>query len=96
MERIIIISKTAEKKLDILFKYLLENWSLKVKSEFIKNLDKNISIIQKNPESFPESENKIGLHKCVITKQTSLFYRFNSKRIVVVTIFDNRQEPNKL
>ena len=35
MSRAVIISKTAEKKLDKLFKYLLKNWSLKVKNDFI-------------------------------------------------------------
>lgn len=67
MRRIVIVSKTAEKKLETLFEFLLEKWSLKVKSEFIKKLDKNIDIIRDNPNVFPESEIKSGLHKCVIT-----------------------------
>ncbi|MGY5351111.1 type II toxin-antitoxin system RelE/ParE family toxin [Wenyingzhuangia sp. IMCC45533] len=96
MNRTVIISKTAEKKLEKLFKFLLENWSLKVKSDFIKKLDKNINLIKINPESFPQSENKIGLYKCVITKQTTLFYRYTREKITIVTIFDTRQNPNKL
>jgi len=96
MSRKVIITKTAENKLNKLFEYLLTEWNQKVKSDFIKKLDKNIETIQKTPEIFPESENKIGLYKCVITKQTTLFYRFNSKRIVIVTIFDTRQNPKKL
>ena len=96
MSRIVITTKTAEKKLEKLFEYLLKNWNQKVKSDFIKKLDKNIETIRTNPESFPESENKVGLHKCVITKQTTLYYRFNSERIVIMTIFDTRQNPNKL
>ncbi|MDO6804257.1 type II toxin-antitoxin system RelE/ParE family toxin [Wenyingzhuangia sp. 1_MG-2023] len=96
MSRTVIISKTAEKKLKKLFEFLLENWNQKVKSDFIKKLDKNINLIKINPESFPQSENKVGLHKCVITKQTTLFYRHTSKIITIVTIFDTRQNPNKL
>lgn len=96
MIRTIIISKTAKRKINNLFEYLIENWNLKVKSDFVKKLDRSINIIQLNPESFPVSKNKIGLHKCVVAKQTTLFYRFNSKRIVIVTIFDTRQNPNKL
>ena len=55
MSRKIIISEKAEKKLESLFKYLLEEWSYKVKSNFIKKLDKNIQIIKDQPKSFPES-----------------------------------------
>ncbi|HEY9220266.1 MAG TPA: type II toxin-antitoxin system RelE/ParE family toxin [Lutibacter sp.] len=96
MRRKIIISKTGEKKLALLFDYLLKNWSVNVKKEFIEKLDSSISIIQNQPEIFPESKKVKGLRKCVITKQTTLYYRFNSERINVVTIFDTRQNPKKL
>ncbi|RKS42752.1 plasmid stabilization system protein ParE [Gillisia mitskevichiae] len=96
MNRKVIISKTAEKKLSSLFEYLLENWSAKVKSNFIKKLDHNIDIIKLEPETFPESQKDPGLRKCVITKQTTLYYRFDSDQIKIVTIFDTRQNPDKL
>jgi plasmid stabilization system protein ParE len=95
MSRSIIISKTVKNKLNTLFIYLLEKWNLNLKLDFIKKLDKSINHIKLHPESFPISNKKKGLYKCVITKQTT-FYRFNSKRIVIVTIFDTRQNPNKL
>jgi len=96
MNRKVIISKTAEKKLSSLFKYLLENWSAKVKSNFIKKLEYNIELIRLEPETFPESPKDPGLRKCVITKQTTLYYRFDTKQIKIVTIFDTRQNPNTL
>ena len=96
MNRAVKISKTAEKKLDKLFDYLLENWSKKVKADFIKKLDKSVELIKSTPESFPESDEQNGLRKCVITKQVTLYYRFNSKTIYLVTLFDTRQNPNKL
>ncbi|WP_343329899.1 type II toxin-antitoxin system RelE/ParE family toxin [Polaribacter staleyi] len=94
--RTVTISKTANIKIEKLFDYLLENWNPKVKSNFIEKLDRSVKIIQLSPESFPESKKKKGLHKFVITKQTTLLYRFNSKRIVIISIFDTRQNPNKL
>tara|TARA_B100000949_G_scaffold203170_1_gene192093 strand:+ start:163 stop:465 length:303 start_codon:yes stop_codon:yes gene_type:complete len=96
MSRKVVVSKNAEKKLNSLFDYLTENWSLKVKSHFVNKLDKNIKLIQKHPESFPESVKEKGLHKCVITKQTTLYYRFDEKQIKIVTVFDTRQHPKKL
>lgn len=96
MCRIVIVSKTAENKLEVLFEYLLKKWSFKVKSEFVKKLDRNIEIIKNNPEGFPESENKPGLHKCVITKQTTLYYRYDDDKIIIVTLFDTRQNLGDL
>jgi plasmid stabilization system protein ParE len=96
MNRTVIISNTAEEKLEKLFSYLIAKWSVKVKNEFIQKLDRNIEIIKKQPKSFPESEKEKGLRKCVITKQVTLYYRFDSKTIKIITIFDTRQHPNKL
>ena len=95
MSRNVIISKLAERKLEQLFEYLTQKWSIKVKNDFIKKLDKSISLIKEQPESFPSSEKSKGLRKCVITKQTTLFYRFNKEKIKIVTLFDTRQNPKK-
>jgi len=96
VERTVIISHTAEKKLEQLFDFLEEKWSIRVKNDFIRKLDKSIKAIKLFPDSFPESEKEKGLRKCVITKQTTLYYRFNSTTINVITIFDTRQNPDNL
>ena len=96
MSRKVIISQIAEKRLEILFEYLLDAWSYKVKTDFINKLDENIQIIKNQPESFPESEKESGLRKCVITKQTTLYYEFNNKEIHILSLFDTRQDPKKL
>ena len=96
MIRKVVISKTTEKKLDSLFNYLIEKWSIKVKNEFIEKLDYSIELIRNQPELFPESKEGKKIRKCVVTKQTTLFYRFTSKQINVITIFDTRQSPKKL
>lgn len=94
--RSVIVSKLASNKLQKLFDYLVEHWSLKVKTDFIKKLDHSIEIIKKHPESFPQSLIKPGLHQCVVTKQTTLYFRFTSNQIIIVNMFDNRQHPSKL
>jgi plasmid stabilization system protein ParE len=96
MVRRIKLSNRTTKKLEKLLEYLESEWSLKVKKEFIKKLDKSLYLIQDNPESFQKSVIVKGLHKCVITKQTTIFYRYDNEHIYIVTLFDNRQNPNKL
>tara|TARA_Y100000310_G_C20164414_1_gene570697 strand:- start:167 stop:469 length:303 start_codon:yes stop_codon:yes gene_type:complete len=96
LSRKVVISKTAERKLEKLFEYLIKEWSLKVKKDFVEKLDSSIEIIKNQPEIFPESKKGKSLRKCVVTKQTTIYYRYNSKRINIVTLFDTRQDPNKL
>lgn len=96
MKREIRLSKRAMKKLDSLLVYLEEEWSTKVKHEFVLKLDKSFKQIQKLPDSFPESEKIKGLRNCVVTKQTTVFYKYSETTIDIVTIFDNRQNPKSL
>lgn len=91
-----VISRTVEKKLEKLFEYLIKEWSVKVKNDFVTKLDSTIEIIKNQPEIFPESKKGKGLRRCVITKQTTLYYRYSTKQINIVTVFDTRQNPNKL
>ena len=94
--RKVIISKRASTRLNLLFEYLEQNWSTKVKNEFIDKLDKSINLITIHPETCEESSLRKGLRKCVVTKQTTLFYKFDSKTIKIVTLFDNRMNPDEL
>ena len=94
--RKVILSKRASDRLDRLLEYLEQEWSLKVKDDFIKKLDKSLHQIQKFPESCPKTNFVKGVHMLILTKQTSIFYRFDSKTIKIVTVFDNRMDPGKL
>ena len=90
------LSGRAKLKLEKLLEYLEVEWSSGVKNNFISKLDKTIEVIQSNPDIFPKTEVVKGLHKCVITKQTTLYYRTKGSRIEIVTIFDTRQDPTRL
>ena len=94
----VFLSELAENKLLKLTDFLLENWNLKVRNEFIKKLTSKIEQISEQPESCPQSTNFKGLFKCVVTKQTTFYYRinFDKKEIEIITVFDTRQHPDKL
>ncbi|MBE9467893.1 MAG: type II toxin-antitoxin system RelE/ParE family toxin [Bacteroidetes bacterium] len=91
--RRIVLSRRSSNKLSKLLEYLENEWSLKARNDFLKRLNKSLSQIQNFPESSSETDYVKGLRMLVITKQTSIFYRFNSKTITVVTLFDNRMNP---
>ncbi len=94
----VFLSKVAETKLLDLTNYLLEEWGIKVRDEFIKRLTEKINQIAGYPKSCPQSEVFTGLFKCVVSKQTTIFYRINSekKEIEIITVFDTRQNPDEL
>jgi len=93
--RTIKLSIKASRKLDELLKFLETEWSQKVKQDFILKLDNSFNTICEFPESCQKTDFVKGLYKLVVTKQTSVFYRFDSQRIYVVAIFDNRMNPKK-
>ncbi len=93
MSREIRFSKRAANRFDNILEFLEAKWSLKVKNNFILKIDRSLSKIQMHPDCFPESEKFRGLRKCVVTKQTTLFYKYTDSSIDIVAIFDNRQNP---
>ena len=94
----VFLSELAENKLLKLNDFLLENWNLKVRNDFIKKLTSKINQISEHPESCPQSSEFKSLFKCVVAKQTTFYYRINlgRKEIEIITVFDTRQNPDKL
>ena len=94
--REIIISTRAQKNINNLFEYLELKWSEKVRKEFALKLYSVVKTIRANPESFPKSDINSNYNKFVITKQSTLYYRYNSKQVRVLSLFDTGQNPNKI
>lgn len=94
----VFLSELAESKLLKLSEYLLENWNLKTRDKFISKLSEKIEQISQQPSSCPTSSKFDNLYKCVVTKQTTFYYRVNwdKKEIEIIAIFDTRQHPDKL
>lgn len=74
MAKKVVLSPTAKLKLEELLVYLKQEWSEKVKQEFIEKLDVKVNQVSHYPESCPESRAFKGLYKCVVTKQTTFYY----------------------
>ncbi len=92
----IVFSKRSKNQLESLLEYLQNNFSILTKEKFITNFDKIVLIILKNPDTFRVSEVNGNIRKCVISKQTTLYYRYNINEIRILSLFDTRQNPNKI
>lgn len=94
----VFLSELAEYKLLQLSEYLKEKWNKKTRDKFFQRLSEKINQISSQPDSCPESTEFKGLYKCVVTRQTTFYYRILAKKkeIEIITIFDSRQNPDKL
>ncbi len=93
--RKVTLSKRVSKNLRKLLIYLEEEWSSKVQNELLRKLDKSLNIIQNYPESGIKTHYVKELRMHIITKQTSVFYKFDSNTIYVVSVLDNRMSDKR-
>lgn len=91
----IIWTREASSNLDDIINYLDQEWSENVSNGFILRLKKRIDLLSIFPESFPLI-GKEGVRASVLIEQITIFYSFDRKnrQIIILSIFDNRQNPN--
>ncbi len=76
--------------------YIEQRWTQKEIKNFARLLDKHLNIIKENPKIFPQSKKSIDIRRSVLSKQTTIYYKVENSTIYLLTLFDNRQDPNKL
>lgn len=91
----IVWSAQAIESFEKIIAYLKENWTEKEIKKFIKILENQISIIKDHPLSFPKSQ-FVQIRKSVLSKHITLYYKIVEDVVYIVTIFDNRQSPEKI
>jgi plasmid stabilization system protein ParE len=92
----ILWSEEALQNLEDILQYLEEKWTLREVENFKRKLSRQLEIIRRFPQIFPNSKQRSDLKKSVLSSQTSVFYQIKGKDIYIVYLFDNRQNPNKL
>jgi len=82
--------------LDLIVEYLSIKWTDREIQKFFNKLDRSLNIISKNPFAFPSSKLKTKVRRCVLSKQTTIYYEIRYSAIVILTLFDNRKSPNSI
>jgi len=90
------LSTLAEFKLLQLLQYLEDEWSAKSKEKFLENFRIKMKYLAQNPHASKQSNIRPDLRCFVLTKQNTLIYTIQDDSILVVTIFDTRQNPEVL
>ena len=75
MHRKLKFSTNAEKSFDKIIKYLFREFSSKLENDFKEKFDLSIKSIMLFPESFPKTNYRQKYYKCVVSKQTTIFYK---------------------
>lgn len=96
MVKNVIWSPLAEHDFSQILEYLDENWDSTIADNFIELTFSFIEQITVYPKLFPLILKSENIRRCVITKQNTLFYKEDELDIIILRIFDTRQNPNKL
>lgn len=86
---------TAKNSYFQILEYLEINWSKRELSSFIERTQNVIEYICDRPLLYSYSKQS-NIHKCIVTKQITLFYKIKETEIQLLVFWDNRQSPQKL
>ena len=90
-------TREAERTLAQNLEYLAYRWDDKVVLDFINKVDDALDIIALNPKIFPAHNSELGIYKCVVVSQITIYYRIvNDNTIDLLTFWNNYQNPDKL
>lgn len=76
--------------------YVSEQFGTVVAARVDAYFEEVIDQIAINPRLFPYSDKKKNLRRCVISPQTTLYYRFNGECVELVSFRGNRMNPRSL
>ena len=92
----IIFTKHAQQDFDSIIDFLSFNWTEQITFRFIFHLENALNRIQRSPEGFPFLDEKRSIRKCCLRPHYGIIYMVQNHRIITLSIFDFRQDPEKL
>jgi plasmid stabilization system protein ParE len=78
-----------------LIDYLLEEWGEEITLRVTLEIDETILRIKNSPEHFPIYLKSKKVRRCVASQQTSIFFKVSKDVTILISLFDNRQNPRK-
>jgi plasmid stabilization system protein ParE len=81
---------------DKLLTYLYSEWGEEITLRVVPEIEKTTLRIQNSPEQFPVFLKRRNVRRCVVSPQTSIFFKVKKDYIEISALFDNGQNPRKL
>lgn len=91
MAREIVWAKRADKKYILILEYLNQEWGKDVTEAFIQRTYAFLDILVDFPEIGPIQNPDRNIRGFTLTKQTTIFYRLDNNKIILLNFFNNRQ-----
>lgn len=91
----IVWTKRASASFQNTVKYIENEWSERSARKFVRKVNRFLQVLEENPKIGKFELEEKGIRGFVISRQTTVFYRIQSERIILLNFFDNRQGPNK-
>jgi len=88
-------TEEATNNLENIILYLETNWTPKEQKKFFQKLEKQLFLLSLYPEAYPLSQKMTKIHRCVLTKNLTIYYTIKDDYLVLLSIFDTRQHPSK-
>jgi len=89
-------TEEATKNLEGIIVYLEANWTTQELSKFFLKFEKQLIILSNFPEAYSISQKSGRIHRCVFTKNLTIYYKVTDNSIFLLSLFDTRQDPAKL
>lgn len=80
---------------DLLVVYLWGEWGENITVKVSKKIDQSVLRLKQSPEQFPIINQDKRIQRCVVSNQTSIFFTISNDSIIILSLFDNRQDPQK-
>ena len=96
MAKEVILTPIALQDFQNIVDYLNYKWDISTVNNFIDRFEKVIVLLSTNATPFPFVDHDKEIQKCLLTKHNTLFFIETENEIKILTIFDNRQDPEKL
>lgn len=89
-------SEKATHDFDEIIQFLSNSWGEKTVRKFVRSVNEELIRICTFPYAFPASSIKAGVRRCVLSKFNTIYYQVKGNLIYIITIQDNRSNPERL
>ena len=96
MAKQVILTPIAVKDFQNIIDYLNYKWDTSTVNNFIDRFEKLIELLSTDATVFSFADRAKKIQKCLLTKHNTLFFIETENDIKILTIFDTRQDPEKL
>jgi len=89
----VFLTRRAERNFNSIKEYITKEWGQKTAEAFVNKADETFHLLESFPNMGPvESKDIRGFQ---LSRQTRILYRVKEKRIIILSLFDVRQNPKK-